>query len=186
VLAVKRTQTVPTCPPCPPIGSHHADTLAAAQAPEPWQRLSCGDGAQGERLYDWLSLARRPALRDGWTHGLLVRRSLSDPTELAYDLVYAPDGTALTELVRVAGTRWSIETVCKQAKGQVGLDHYAVRSWQGWHRHMTLALWALAILAVEATRAKRGIRRTPSRCRSASPSCVTGSSDSLPVTHQRR
>ena len=170
VLAVKRTQTVSTFPPSQPIGYWHAEELAAQQPATAWQQLSCGAGAQGERVYDWLYLELRPGLRDGWVHGLLVLRSVSTPDELAYYLVYASTGTSVEELVRIAGTRWSIETFFKQAKGQVGLDHYEVRSWQGWHRHMTLALWALAILAVEAARAKGGRQMT--WCRSARPSCV--------------
>jgi SRSO17 transposase len=170
VLAVKRTQTVTTFPPSRPIGYWHAAELAAQQPATVWQRLSCGEGAQGERVYDWLYVELRPGLREGWGHGLLVRRSLSTPDDLAYYLVYAPRGRGVQEVVRVAGTRWSIETFFRQAKGQVGLDHYEVRSWQGWHRHMTLALWALAILAVEAARAKGGSRTT--WCRSARPSCV--------------
>jgi SRSO17 transposase len=172
VLAVKRTQTVTTFPPSRPIGYWHADELAAAQPATDWQRLSCGDGAQGERVYDWLYVELRPGLQEDWGHGLLVRRSLSTPKEVAYYLVFAPTGASMAEIVCVAGTRWSIETFFKQAKGQVGLDHYEVRSWQGWYRHMTLALWALAILAVEAARAKRGILKPTTSCRSASVNCV--------------
>jgi SRSO17 transposase len=169
VLAVKRTQMLSTFPPLQPIGTWHADELAAQQPVTAWQQLSCGEGAQGERVYDWLYLDLRPGLRDGWVHGLLVRRSVSTPDELAYYLVYAPTGTSGQAIVRVAGRRWSIEDFFKQAKGQVGLDHYEVRSWQGWHRHMTLALWALALLAVETAQAKRGTQAT-TWCRSASPS----------------
>jgi len=172
VLAVKRTQTVTTWPPPQPIGQHRVDALLAAQGPEAWQRLSCGEGAQGARLYDWALIVLRPAARVGWIHSLLVRRSLTAPQELAYYLVYAPEATPLAIIVRVAGTRWTIEELFKLAKGQVGLDHYEVRSWQGWHRHMTLALWALAILAAEAAQAKRGTQETASACRSASPSCA--------------
>jgi SRSO17 transposase len=172
VLAVKRNQTLTTWPPYQPIGDRHADELSAAQAVEQWQRLSCGAGAQGERVYDWLYLDLRPGLREGWSHGLLVRRSLSTPVELAYYLVYAPAGTAVQVIVRVAGTRWSIEDFFKLAKGQVGLDHYEVRSWQGWQRHMTLALWALALLAVETARAKRGTRAAMTSCRSVSRNCA--------------
>jgi SRSO17 transposase len=172
VLAVKRTQTVSTFPPLQPIGYGHAEELAAHQPDAAWQRLSCGEGAQGERVYDWLYLELRPGLQEGWVHGLLVRRSVSTPEERAYYLVFATTGTSVAQIVRVAGTRWSSETFFKQAKGQVGLDQYEVRSWQGWHRHMTLALWALAILAVEATRAKRGIRRAMSSSRSAFPNCA--------------
>jgi SRSO17 transposase len=98
----------------------------------------------------------RPALREGWGHGALFRRSLTEPDEVAYYLVYAPEETHLTEMVRAAGSRWAIEEVFKLAKGQVGLDHYEVRSWAGWYRHMTLALLALAMLATSAS--KRGRR----------------------------
>jgi SRSO17 transposase len=172
VLAVKRNQTVTTFPSSQPLGYWHADELAAAQPATAWQQLSCGEGAQGERVYDWLYLELRPGLQAGWVHGLLVRRSLSTPDELAYYLVFAPVGATVQQIVCVAGSRWSIEDFFKQAKGQVGLDHYEVRSWHGWHRHMTLALWALALLAVEVARAKGGTPATASSYRSASPNCA--------------
>jgi len=172
VLAVKRNQSVTTWPPYQPIGSWQAEVVITAQARENWQRLSCGDGAQGERLYDWASVVLRPALREGWVQGLLARRSLSKPDELAYYLVYAPTDTALAVIVRVAGTRWTIEDFFKLAKGQVGLDHYEVRSWRGWYRHMSLALWALAILAVTTAQEKRGAQATTRSCPSASPNCA--------------
>ena len=50
--------------------------------------------------------------------------------------------------MRVAGTRWTIEECFEAAKGEVGLDQYEVRSWTGWHRHITLAMLALAYLTV--------------------------------------
>ena len=83
----------------------------------------------------------------GWEKGLLIRRSLAEPDELAFYLTHAPDGTALADLVRVAGTRWAIEACFEAAKGEVGLDQYEVRSWTGWHRHVTLAMLAHAYLA---------------------------------------
>jgi hypothetical protein len=52
----------------------------------------------------------------------------------------------LHTLVRVAGSGWSIEELFQTGKGQVGLDHYQVRGWTCWHRHITLAMLALAIL----------------------------------------
>jgi SRSO17 transposase len=63
-------------------------------------------------------------------------------------VVFAPQASTLEEVVRVAGTRWVIEQLFEAAKGEVGLDHYEVRSWTGWYRHITLAMWALALLAV--------------------------------------
>jgi hypothetical protein len=63
-------------------------------------------------------------------------------------VVFAPQDTPLAEVVRVAGTRWTIESCFEAAKSEVGLDHYEVRSWMGWYRHITLAMWALALLTV--------------------------------------
>ena len=84
----------------------------------------------------------------GWGRWLLARRSLSDPTELAYYRVFAPADTPLEEAVRAAGSRWSIEEGFERAKGEVGLDQYEVRRWDAWHRHITLALLAHAYLEV--------------------------------------
>jgi SRSO17 transposase len=77
-----------------------------------------------------------------------VRRSRREPTELAYYVVFAPAGTSLRTLARVAEQRWRIEQSFELAKGEVGLDHYEVRRWDGWYHHMTLAMFALAYLAV--------------------------------------
>ena len=111
-----------------------------------WQRLSAGDGAKGPRLYDW---AFRPYAggAKGFRCGLLVRRSTADPSHLTFYLTHAPEGTALDQLVKIAGTRWSIESLFEDSKGEVGLDQYEVRSWTGWHRHITFAMLALAYLA---------------------------------------
>jgi SRSO17 transposase len=78
----------------------------------------------------------------------LVRRRLSEPTELAYDVAWGPVGTSLAETVRAAGSRWAIEESCETTTGEVGLDHDDVRSWTGCYRHLTLALLAHALLTV--------------------------------------
>ena len=132
VLAVRANQSVSTWPPSgPPDLGTVADLVAAVPA-SGWHRLSCGEGAQGPRCYDWTYVPVRPALRDGWVHAVLARRHLERPDELAYYLVYAPAETPLDEIVRAAGARWTIEDTFKLAKGQVGLDQYEVRSWHGW------------------------------------------------------
>jgi SRSO17 transposase len=79
---------------------------------------------------------------------VLIRRSLSDPSERAYYRAYGPAQTSLVELVRVAGSRWRIEEGLEQTKGEVGLDQYEVRGFHAWYRHVTLALLAHAILVV--------------------------------------
>lgn len=130
--------------------------VVACQAPAVWQRISCGDGAKGRRLYDWAWVSVAGLRKAGWGHWLLVRRSLSDPTDLAYYLVSGPTTTTGAQAVRVAGARWTIECCLEEAKGETGLDEYEVRSWQSWHRHITLSLVAHAFLAtVRATDAVR-------------------------------
>jgi SRSO17 transposase len=154
VLAVRSNEKPSTGPPYGAPGQTAVAELGAAVPREGWERHSCGEGAQGPRLYDWDCLPLRPALREGWVHALLRRRHPYRTQEVAYYLVYAPVAWPLKEMVRAAGSRWSIEEMFKLAKGQVGLDHYEVRSWPSWHRHITLALVALAALAVGT--AKRG------------------------------
>ncbi len=126
------------------------DRLVAALPAEAWVTLSAGEGSQGPRLYDW-ARGRLPYLTaPGMAQWVLVRRSLSDPSDLAYYRAYGPEDTPLEELVRVAGTRWIIEESFERAKGTVGLDEYEVRRWEAWYRHITLALLAHAYL--EGTR----------------------------------
>jgi SRSO17 transposase len=135
-----------------------------------WVRLSAGDGAKGPRLYDWAYLPHSGG-REGWQMALLIRAKIDRPDELAFFLTLAPADTPLETLVRIAGTRWTIEACFEQAKGEVGLDEYEVRSWTGWHRHVTLAMLAHAYLAVLRRHAVGGrgsdaCRRTPATHRS--------------------
>ena len=123
-------------------------TILAALPTEGWTRLSAGEGAKGPRWYDWRWLPLAEPLEPNWRRWLLVRRSVSDSQDLQAYVVFAPQETPLAEVVRVAGTRWTIEQLFEAAKGDVGLDHYEVRSWTGWYRHITLAMWALALLTV--------------------------------------
>jgi SRSO17 transposase len=137
------------------------------EAPEDaWVRLSAGDGAKGPRLYDWAYLPHSGG-KDGWQMGLLIRAKIDHPDELAFFLTLAPAGTPLEMLVRIAGTRWTIEACFEAAKGEVGLDQYEVRSWTGWHRHVTLAMLAHAYLAVVRRNAIGGRRCRQPRHRAA-------------------
>jgi SRSO17 transposase len=129
-----------------------AAEIATLLGQKEWKRLSAGAGAKGERLYDWalLPLGEVDEERQRW---LLFRRSISDPTDLAYYVVSAPKKTSLEIIVKVAGARWAIEESFESAKGEVGLDQYEVRSWGGWYRHITLAMFAHAYLTVVRARA---------------------------------
>lgn len=132
-----------------------ARTVAKSLPEEEWLRASAGTGSKGERLYDWACVAL-PAPETGdagrW---LLMRRSIEEPEEFAYYLAYGPAETSVHELVRIAGSRWSIEDCFEAAKGEVGLDEYEVRKWDGWHRHITLCMLAHAYLAVVRSAAHR-------------------------------
>jgi len=137
-----------------------ADALAARLPVQAWKKISAGAGAKGPREYHWARAAIRP-LEDIGGYWLLVRRSLSDPTDLAYYLCHGPERTPLHELVRVAGARWAIEETFQTAKGQVGLDQYQVRRYDSWYRHITLVMLAHAFLTVTTaqTNAEAGGKR---------------------------
>jgi SRSO17 transposase len=127
-----------------------ADKLAANVPQRAWQRISCGPGSKGDRLYDW-ALADADRHPDSGRY-LLVRRSISKG-ELAYYRCFAPGGATLAELVAVAGSRWNIEESFQGGKNEAALDHYQVRKHLTWYRHATLAMAAHAWLAVTAARA---------------------------------
>jgi SRSO17 transposase len=135
-----------------------AAALADAIAPQAFKRISAGAGAKGPRIYQWARVELHPRPDSNTRRWLLVRRSLSDG-ERAYYLCHPPTATSLADLVRIAGTRWAIEETFQTSKGEVGLDHYQVRRYDGWYRHITLAMFAHAFLTV--TRAAAGKKGRP-------------------------
>jgi SRSO17 transposase len=132
-----------------------AKALLATVPATAWQRLSCGAGAKGPRRYDWAVTPTNCLDPGQYGRWLLIRRSVSDPTEVAYFACGGPPQTTLEELVRIAGTRWSIEECFELAKGDCGLDEYEVRGWAGWHRHTVLSLFALAVVAAIRSRTRQ-------------------------------
>jgi len=132
---------------------HIADGLEADQ----WQRISVGDGSKGPREFDWARVELVGSSHEGWQKWLVVRRSLvsgEKPADQAYVLVFAPCGTTLAKMAEAIGTRWTVEQCFEEGKGEVGLDHYEVRSWQGWYRHITLCMLAHAFLVVLRTQSQ--------------------------------
>lgn len=144
------------------IGSnHHADYKGIRQAlshlihripDDQWQQLAMTLAETGWVGYDWVAVRvtlDKEATDEQW---LLIRRSLSEATEFDFFVSNAPDDTALTELAAVASMRHEIEQAFEEAKGQLGLADYEVRTWHGWHRHMTLCflahLW-LTLLSID-------------------------------------
>ncbi|GHA71798.1 transposase [Streptomyces olivaceoviridis] len=124
VVAVPKSQQVKSL-----AGFWRIDQLISEAPADAWQRLSCGVGAKGPRVYDWAS-ARLPAISffDGGepTHHrwVLDRRSLTRTQEIAYYFAYAPVTCTVVDLARVAGMRWAIEECFQTAKNECGLDEY--------------------------------------------------------------
>ena len=146
-------------------GGPSATTVKVVVASWPesrWQRLTVAEGEKGLITYDW-ACQRIVESRDGlpgpdaW---LMARRSLSDPTDIAYYLSNAPVDTPLLKLAQVASTRYTVEQCIEEAKGETGLDEYEVRYWHSWHRHITLSMMAhtwLASVRYKATEKKGGL-----------------------------
>ena len=117
--------------------------VAATLPPDRWRLQHVAPGAQGPRVYQ-VARQRVREVRDGVVGDeltVLFRRN-PDGSELKCYLANAPAAVPTLTLVRVGSARWTIETGFEQAKGEAGLDEYEVRSWAGWHHHITLALLA--------------------------------------------
>jgi SRSO17 transposase len=133
--------------------AHRADALLPRVPARAWQRVSCGRGAKGHRLYDWAFLrldhdGPAPSGQAG-RHWLMVRRN-QRTGELAFYRCFTPRPTPLAVLVKVAGCRWRIEEAFQVGKGLCGLDQHQVRRWRCWYRWVTLAMLAHAFLVVAA------------------------------------
>lgn len=145
-------------PPAKPRGRHpvHArvcpgepapvrgDDLAASVPAERWERCAVKEGAKGTLLAEF-AFVRGVAVREGLPGpevGVILRRSLGEEPELKVYLTNAPADTAQETLVWLTGMRWPIESAIMECKGEVGMDHYEVRGWRGWHHHLTMTLLA--------------------------------------------
>jgi len=140
--APRRTRVHPQSPP-----KMRVDVLAAQLPPTAWQRYRILEGSKGPLVADFAAVRvvlvrdRLPA-GEGW---VLLRRTVDGPPEgpaLKYYLSNAPADTALETLVWLSGMRWPIESCFAECKSELGLDHYELRFWPGWHHHMTLVFLA--------------------------------------------
>ena len=113
-----------------------------------WQRVSAGAGSKGERWYEWAFTKLCWPASEGMSQYFLVRRNMKNPEDLAYYLCHAAENITLSELAAAAGQRWHIESCFEQAKQEVGLDEYEVRSWRGWYRHITMSMVGLLLLNI--------------------------------------
>lgn len=154
VLAVAKNSMVVTMQ----LTKARVDRVIAELGEDAWTPLSCGDGAHGPRIYDWAATDIRPLRLVDRGHWLLARRSRTDPTDIAYYVCFGATDTTVEELVRVAGSRWAIEESFQTAKNETGLDHYQVRGYEAWYRHITLSMAAAAFLVITRDAAKKGPR----------------------------
>ncbi|MDG3002607.1 IS701 family transposase [Paludisphaera mucosa] len=141
VLGVRADQYLPAGRPTT------ATALAGALTGRSRRTVEVAAGSKGPRRYAWARAEVDHDLGPEWRRWLLVRKGLDERGELAYYIAAAPARTPLAALARAAGARWAIEGAFEAAKQEVGLAGYEVRSWTGWHRHVTLALLAHAVLA---------------------------------------
>src|SRR5262245_58119231 len=120
------------------------DELAKRLPKSAWKRTTIKEGSKGPIVSD-VAMVRVTEARDGlpgprlW---LIIRRNVADPSDVRYYLSNAPETTTEAELARMLGMRWPVELTFEQGKGEVGMEDYEVRSWQGWHHHMVLVLLA--------------------------------------------
>ena len=129
--------------------------LAATLPDGAWIRSAASPGGGDDEQYAWACLPVTEPAAAGMRHWLLARRRVDDPADQTYYLAYGPADTNAEGLVGVCRRRWAIEDCFAQAKGEVGLDQYEVRTWTAWHRVVTLGLLAHAALVVARLAAHR-------------------------------
>lgn len=140
------------------------DAIAAVLPEKDWHRMSVAEGSKGPRTYDWAAGRFGVPVeheRGALQHWLLVRRppGSDEPKDRAYYFCAAPPTATPQDLAIAAGQRWAIESCFHAAKQEAGLDEYEVRSWVGWHRHVTLSMLALAFLAAVRAEADRPTKK---------------------------
>jgi SRSO17 transposase len=120
------------------------DALACSLPKAAWARMTIKEGSKGPMVCDFacLRIVEARAGLPGNELWLVIRRNLTDPTEVKYYFCNSPADLPVAELVRLSGLRWPIEILFEEGKGEVGFDHYELRSWNGWHHHMILTFLA--------------------------------------------
>ena len=118
--------------------------LAGSIPKEGWITATIKEGSKGPIVCDFsfLRITESRANLPGPEIWLIIRRNLDDLTEVKFYFSNAPADTPLIEFIRISGMRWPIEIIFEEAKGEVGFDHYEMRSWLGWHHHMLLVALA--------------------------------------------
>jgi SRSO17 transposase len=122
----------------------HVRELVASIPKEYWNTATIKEGSKGPIVceFAFLRITESRGNLPGPEVWLIIRRNLDNPAEAKFYFSNAPADTPLIEFVRISGMRWPIEIIFEEAKGEVGFDHYEMRSWLGWHHHMLLVALA--------------------------------------------
>jgi SRSO17 transposase len=134
------------------------DAWAQAQPSSRWRKITRGDGAKGPKvvraLEAWVQTKDEDG-RVGRRERLVVIRTVDGVSQAWYTLSNASAEVPLARVVGVHGQRHGVEELLQAGKGEVGLGHYELRSWMGWHHHMTLSMLALWFLILEKDRLRK-------------------------------
>lgn len=133
-------------PVCIGIRQHKVRDVLTTMDELSWEKISAGKGTKGDRYYQWCRIKINSVSPNGWSRWLMIRCNMKNSDDVAFYIAFSPDEKTLGNMAKAAGSRWTIEECFEMAKGEVGLDHYEVRSWTGWYRHITLSLFALSYL----------------------------------------
>ena len=165
-------------PGCGPMGRPRIHPRVKPTAPRPvelcvlmnqlpasqWHRRIIKEGSKGPLRVE-LAFVRVTPVRDqlpGSRCWAIFRRSLGAQPESKFYLSNAPADCPPAELTRITGMRWPVETALEEAKGEVGLDHYETRTWQGWHHHMLQSFLAhLFLMRLRLLFQKKALRSRP-------------------------
>jgi SRSO17 transposase len=130
------------------------DAWLARQPATCWQEFEIRAGEKGPLRAKALRarVQTRAKGRVGAEECLVVIRTLAAEPRTHYTLSEAAPAVATAEIVRAHAERHRVEETLQESKGEVGLSHYEVRSWTGWHHHMTLCFLALLFLVLERLR----------------------------------
>jgi SRSO17 transposase len=149
-----RTHLAPDAP-----AAERIDEVAGRLRPADWQRFIIHEGSKGPLEVE--IAVQRVVMADeelpGREEWLVVRRPVGELDQKRWKFYRsnAPADTPLTTLARMTAWRWPVESVIEECKSELGLDHYEVRGWVGWHHHTTMTL--LAHLFLVRLRVNRGI-----------------------------
>ena len=130
------------------VGPEHAPrTVAAVAATLPascWYQRKVSEGTKGPMVYAF-ARQRVTLCKEGLperTVWLVLKRTLGADPVYAYAISHAPASTPLRTLVWLSGVRWAIEQCFEEGKTELGMAHYEVRKYPGWHHHMLTTMLA--------------------------------------------